>query len=190
MKGFIKQTAAAIGFSAALLTVLGCTHYRDLVDPCWPERYDSMARASVREMTNAQAAQGHKLDTTLWNTYFEADPKTNEPTAELNGAGQAFLRNIARRLPFPDSQLWLQYPYDVTDPAKRDQMIAERKVAIRNFLTIQTKLSGGDHYQIDVHDLVQPTYPSAWTQKAYNGVDIQGKLPGANAGGSSGSSTK
>ena len=36
MKGFIKLTAAGCLFSAALFTLIGCTAYRDAVDPCWP----------------------------------------------------------------------------------------------------------------------------------------------------------
>jgi hypothetical protein len=183
MKGFIKQFAAASCFAAALFTLFGCYHYRELVDPCWPERYNSTARSSVKQMVNAQADKGHKLDQTVWNLYFEKDSKTSEGTANLNEAGKEFLRNIARRQPFPDFQLWLQYPHDVKDGDRREPMVAERKIAIRNFLTTQTKLAGGDNYQIDVHDHVQPTYPAEWTDKAYKGVDIQGKLVVTQGGG-------
>ena len=195
MKGFIRQTAVALGVGAALFTVLGCTHYRELVDPCWPERYNSMARGSVREMHMAQSAQGHKLDTTVWNIYFQID-RTEKgedfPTAKLNGAGEEFLRNISRRQPFPDPQLWLQYPHDVKDPARRAQMIADRKASIRMFMNTQTMPGHGDTYQIDVHDHVMPNYPSEWTIKAWNQIDIQGKLQvqtttgGGGGGGGSG----
>jgi hypothetical protein len=186
MKGFIKHFTAASCFGAALLAVSGCSTYRDLVDPCWPERYNSMARSSVREMSNAQADKGHKLDQTVWNAYFVKNDKTNEGTAVLNEAGKEFLRNLARKQPFPDPQIWLQYPHDVTHTAKREQMLTDRKGAVRNFLTTQTMTAGGDSYQIGVHDHVQPTYPANWTEKAYNAIDIQGKLNITQGGGSSG----
>jgi len=186
MKGFIKQFAAASCSAATLFTVFGCYHYRDLVDPCWPERYNSTARASVREMLNAQADKGHKLDQTIWNSYFEKDAKTYNGTANLNEAGKEFLRNLARRQPFPDFQLWLQYPHDVKNPSMREQMVENRKMAIRSFLTTQTKLGGGDNYQIDVHDHLQPTYPAEWTDKAYKEIDIKGRLPLIQGGGGGG----
>ena len=48
----------------------------------------------------------------------------------------------------------------------------DRKAAIRSFLTMQTKPGGGDLYQIDVHDHLQPTYPAEWTGRAYNAIDL------------------
>ena len=97
MKGFIKQTVAICCFGAGLFTVLGCTAYRDVVDPCWPERYNSMAAHSVRQMSMAQTAQGHKLEQTIWSTFFEVDPKTGDGTGILNDAGKETLRIISRK---------------------------------------------------------------------------------------------
>jgi hypothetical protein len=176
MKGFIKHFAVASSFAASLFMLIGCYHYRELVDPCWPERYNSTARASVREMCTAQSNKGHILDQTIWNSYFERDLKTGDGTAKLNEAGQEVLRYIARRQPFPDFHLWLQYPHDVKDVGKREQVVADRKVAIQNFLSTQTLLGGGDNYQISMHDFVQPTYPAEWAEKAYRAIDMQGKL--------------
>ena len=36
-------------------------------------------------------------------------------------------------------------------------------MAIRNFLTKETKLGGGELFQIDVHDLPMPTAYAEWT---------------------------
>jgi hypothetical protein len=153
MKGFIKQTAAICCFGAGLITVLGCAAYRDVVDPCWPERYNSMASSSVRQMHMAQAAQGHKLEQTIWNTFFETDPKTGEGTSVLTDAGKETLRNLSRKEPVPDFQLWLQYPHDVKDAARRDG------------------IGSGDSYTIDVHDLSMPTYPAEWTGFAMQNIE-------------------
>ncbi len=40
MKGFIAKTVTTVGLSGA---VLGC-YYRDIVDPCYPQRYEYAAR--------------------------------------------------------------------------------------------------------------------------------------------------
>ena len=46
MNGFIPRTV--LGLSTSLLLLAGCAAYRDVVDPCWPERYDSMARHGLK----------------------------------------------------------------------------------------------------------------------------------------------
>ncbi|MBI3821100.1 MAG: hypothetical protein HY289_00295 [Planctomycetes bacterium] len=182
MKGFIKQAAAVGCFSAALFAVLGCQHYREVVDPCWPARYNGMARQSIRDMNGAQEDQGHKLDQTLWNHHFEAG------TDILNAAGKDQLRYISRRQPHPDFQIWLQFPHDVAKD--RDGLIAKRKESIRVFLTTQTMSNNGIAYQIGVHDHAVPTYPSEWTNAAYKkvgddiskGVSITSQAPSGSSG--------
>src|SRR5262245_54336308 len=99
MNGFIKKTATLF-VGVGLTSLVGCCCYPDLVDPCWPERYNTQARHSVIHTTNAQAHNGHVLDQTVWNWYFdtEIDPKTKQPvidpatgrprpSARLNAAG-------------------------------------------------------------------------------------------------------
>src|SRR6516164_5354549 len=99
MKGFIKHAAALSCFGAGLFALLGCGHYRELVDPCWPERYNSMASNSVREMSIAQSDMGHKLDQTIWNYHFDMG------TDNLNAEGRERLLYLSRRQPVPDFQL-------------------------------------------------------------------------------------
>jgi hypothetical protein len=179
MNGFIKQSAAVSVFATALVTVLGCAHYREVVDPCWPERYNSLARQSIRDMHNAQADLGHKLDQTVWDHHFDAG------TDVLNSAGKDQLRYLSRRQPIPDFQIYLQWPHDVSKD--RDALIAKRKDAIRNFLTTQTMVGNGKAYNIEVHDLPVPTYPSEWTEAALRkaGQDITKGMvtPGTGSGG-------
>ena len=176
MKRFMKHFAAASCFGAALLTVMGCEHYRGCGDSCWTKPDNSTVYGRVRERQNAQTDQGHKLEQVVWNSYFAKDERTNESTSTLNEPGREFLRHVARCQPFPDPQIWLQYPTDVTDTNKRDQIIAERRIAIRKFLTTQTPLGGGEKYQIAVLDPVVRTDAAAWTEKAKRPIDIRGKV--------------
>src|SRR4051812_19110825 len=40
---------------------------KDLYDPCWPERYNTLARRSVNHAMAPQVMNGHVLDQTVWN---------------------------------------------------------------------------------------------------------------------------
>jgi hypothetical protein len=176
MKQFMKHFTAASCFGAALLTVMGCEHYRGCVDSCWTKPDNSTAHDRVREMQNVQTDHGHKLEQVVWNSYFAKDERTKESTSTLNETGREFLRHLARCQPFPDPQIWLQYPSDVTDTRKHDQIIAERRIAIRKFLTTQTHLGGGEKYQIAVLDPVVRTDAAASTEKAKRAIDVWGKV--------------
>jgi hypothetical protein len=139
-------------------------------------------------MRNAQTDHGRKLEQTVWNSYFAKDERTHESTATLNETGKEFLRQLARSQSFPDPQIWLQYPSDVTDTSKHDQIIAERRIAIRNFLSKETHLGGDYKYQIAVLDPAERTDAAAWAATAKKGIDIGGKRTGdqRDAGSASG----
>lgn len=185
MKGFIKHAATGICFSAALIPFVGCYHYRELVDPCWPERYNGMARQSVRDISNAQADQGHILDQTVWNWHFKADEKTGGATDELNAAGIEHLKYISRRLPAPDTQLYLQNAQDIAYDGKADpqtfvktrQQLNDRRIAaIQRVMATQT-FSGAGNFTVAVHDFAPPginARPIIGNQKTTN---IQGAVP-------------
>lgn len=179
MKGFIRQTAAVFAFGSLLFAGVGCYHYRELVDPCWPERYNAMARQSIRDIHNAQADKGHVLDQTIWNYHFESDPKTGAPTDKLNAMGIEHLKYLSRKLPSPDPQLYLQHSQDIpyasnVAPEKlidqRNQLNNRRSQAIERFLATQTIGRPGT-YQIAVHDFAPPSYPPGWTQNAISNVE-------------------
>jgi hypothetical protein len=176
MKRFIKHFTAASCLGAALFTVMGCGHDRGCVDSCWPKPHNSTALDRVHEMQNARTDHGHKLEQVVWNNYFAKDERTGDGTTTLNETGQEFLRHLARCQPLPDPQIWLQYPSDVTDTSKHDQVIAERRIAIRKFLTKETHLGDGEKYQIAVLDPGERTGTVAWTEKAKKATDIRGKL--------------
>jgi hypothetical protein len=157
MKGFFPRTALALSVSLSL--VAGCATYRELVDPCWPERYDSMARHAVNEAAYAQAYNGHVLDQTVWNYHFESDPKTGAPTARLTPAGMEHLKYISRRRPAPDTRIYLATAQDIpglaTQPADkilevRAKLNSDRIAAIQRFLAIQT--GSPVAFAIEIHD--------------------------------------
>ena len=174
MKGFITKTVTGLCLSITLSALGGCNHYRDIVDPCWPERYNSLARQSVRDLSNAQAEKGHILDQTIWNWHFEADAKGGQG-ATLNGAGIETLKLISRRLPAPDFQIYLQTAQDLpytagVAPEKyvadRNKLNERRIQAIQNFLAAQAPKSGAGAYTVGVHDFVAPGIPANVTDAA------------------------
>jgi|SRR6516165_6235649 hypothetical protein len=157
MNGFIPRTV--LGLSTSLLLLAGCAAYRDVVDPCWPERYNSMARHSVNEANNAQSFNGHVLDQTVWNYHFEHDPRTGAPTAKLTAAGIEHLNYISRRRPAADTHIFLATAHDIPGLAElpaekaiaiRIKLNEDRIATIRNYLAIQTGAPGA--YAIDIHD--------------------------------------
>src|SRR5436190_13415506 len=104
MNGFIKKAAkrtlrralAGLVFGAGSMALMGCTQYRQHVDPCWPERYDNLARQTVRATFDAQAYNGHVLDQTIWNWDLELDEK-GQPTDRLTHSAQDRLKYLIRR---------------------------------------------------------------------------------------------
>lgn len=153
MKGLIRKCLSVLGLTGGLALAVGCDHYRNLVDPCWPERYSYQSRTTIRETFAAQANNGHVLDQTVWSYHFE--PGTDKLTA----AGKAHLAVLARRRPAVDPTIYLQMAddlaYDPKDPNKlaseRAGLHAKRAQAIQNYLAAHTAGRGVD-FQVVVHD--------------------------------------
>src|SRR5437763_13885113 len=139
MKGFVGKAVALLGWAGALAGG-GCCHYRDLVDPCYPERYVYQARAETNAAFAPQVSNGHVLDQTIWNYHFEAG------TDRLTPGGLEHLAYLARRRPAADPVVYLQTAHDLaynpSNPrdltAKREDLDAKRKAAIQNYLAAQT----------------------------------------------------
>ena len=152
MKGLIRKAAAALCCVSAAGGV-GCVTYHDLVDPCYPARYDAQARHEVADSYAPQIANGHVLDQTVWNSDFEAG------TDKLTGGGMEHLAYMARRRPQPDPVVYLETAHDVYyDPARPNEMAdkradldARRATATQNFLAAQTAGRRGE-FQVLVHD--------------------------------------
>src|SRR3954453_10883192 len=96
MNGFSAKAMTALALATAAAASQGCYGYRDLVDPCYPQRYSFMARKEVKAALAPQVNNGHVLDQTMWNYHFE--PGTDRLTA----GGIEHLAYLARRRPAPD----------------------------------------------------------------------------------------
>jgi hypothetical protein len=137
MNGFIRKAAALAGLIAGSA---GCYQYRDWVDPCYPMRYNAMARIEVNSGMAPQVQNGHVLDQTVWNYYFEPG------TDRLTPLGLDRLAYLARRRPCPDPNVFLQTAqdlvYDPTAPERtaeaRQALDDNRKAAVQRFLVQQT----------------------------------------------------
>lgn len=141
MKGFITKAWQGLCVSGGLLAVAGCLPcYHNVVDTCYPERYNAMARSEVNGAFGTQVQNGHVLDQTMWNFYFEPG------TARLTPGGVDHLIYLARRRPAPDTTVYVQTAQDVAyNPAAPDQMAkaratldAERAAAVQRFLGAET----------------------------------------------------
>jgi hypothetical protein len=188
MKGFIRK-AAAVLCCAAGAGGLGCYTYHDLVDPCYPERYNFQARKEVVASYSPQIQNGHVLDQTVWNYDFEAG------TDKLTGGGLEHLAYMARRRPAPDTTVYLQtaqdVAYDSAKPddlgAKRQDIDAKRVVAIQKFLNAQTGGRRGE-FTVLIHDPSEVGVTGLWGDLEYTGVlgRVRGGLQTGGSAGATG----
>jgi hypothetical protein len=160
MNGIIKRAAAAC-LGGGLTLTCGCGLYRDLVDPCYPARYNAMAIESVNDTFAAQINNGHVLDQTVWNYHFERG------TAKLSSMGEQHLAYLARRRPCPDAKVFLQTAQDVVyDPASpgefakaRSKLDGERTQTVLNYLQAQTA-GRPVAFDVTVHDPAEAGIPA------------------------------
>jgi hypothetical protein len=141
MKGLIAKTVTAVCLAGGGLAAAGgCYGYHDLVDPCYPQRYEYAARQEVKQSFSPQIMNGHILDQTVWNYHFEPG------TANLTPGGMEFLAYVGRRRPCPDPTIYLQVaqdiPYDPAAPERfieaRNNLDAKRMSVIQDYLNAQT----------------------------------------------------
>jgi hypothetical protein len=160
MNGFIARTLTAACLAGGFGSLTGCYGYRDLVDPCYPWRYNWQAEQSVCEVRSAQINNGHVLDQTIWNWHFERG------TDKLNPAGLDKLTTLARRRPHPDPVLYLATAGSDpasgdlatnpdTMPQDRNKLNDARIAAIQKYLAAQTD-GRGLAFQVYVHDPAEP----------------------------------
>jgi len=208
MKRYLTHMLAAAGVASPLLT--GCS-FRNLVDPCWPDRYNETARQEVVGAFSPQVQNGHILDQTIWNYMFD------NGSDELNGYGKQKLDYFVRQRPAPDPNLYLQTAHDVayssTEPERvgevRRDLDLKRVQSIQKYLAAQTvgrpmsfEVCIHDPYPVGVHaqygasefrtvvSSSSSTMGSGMTGSTTNtngsqtGQGQQGQAGGASAGGS------
>jgi len=211
MNGFITRALTVACLGVGLTTLGGCKVLEYFYDPCYPERYEAEARKPVIAAFATQACNGHVLDQTVWNAFF------NDGTAELTPGGQQYLDYLARRRPHPDTKLFLQTAYDIKyEPKygagelpevlskaqqefvnKRAKLDQERVVAVQAYL--QANTAGRPMvWEVAVHDpspvgmsatpvglIIQRHYASA-----QGFMPSQGTGPGLTSGGPTGPSSR
>ncbi len=189
MKGIITKGLTAACLTAGLTAGGGCDVYRNLVDPCYPERYTYEARQEVRAAFGPQVHNGHVLDQTVWNYHFEPG------TDKLTPGGMAHLGYLARRRPSPDCIVFLQTAQDVSyDPAApekfadaRTKLDNGRIKAVQNYLNAQTA-GRGVSFDVAVHDPAETGLAASSVGVSITKMNtgFQGNLPAtAGAGASS-----
>jgi uncharacterized membrane protein YgcG len=192
MDGIIHKCAKAVVLSAGLVTFVGC--YRDVVDTCYPDRYNFVAHNTVCATLKAQVNNGHVLDQTLWNWHFE------EGKANLNDAGQEQVQALLRRRPQPDTVIYLQTAQvgsnlDVKfDPAAPEKTAVARKSlddARRESVKTFVKALGASDLNVQIMDPHDPTQISLPAEQGARTIGLwnanaQGKMSSSGGGGGGG----
>jgi hypothetical protein len=187
MKGFIR-TARAACLLAGVVALVGChSGYRDVVDPCYPERYSFVSHNIVCGIRKTQVNNGHILDQTVWNWHFDYGKSV------LNAAGMDHLTYLVRRRPSPDTVIYLATAHDLrynpAEPGKLAELRADldgRRIdAIRSFLNAHAP--GPDmNFQILVHDPAEPGMPAQQAQVSIGQWNSSAIGTGIGSGGSAG----
>ena len=183
MKRFLSFTMALGVFGA-----LGCVSgekYRDVLDPCYPERYTAQARNAVISSFAPQVENGHVLDQTISNHHFEVAGD------KLTEGGMDKLDQLMRRRPQPDSRVFLatarDLKYTLEDNDKfaptRESLDKKRVASIQKYLGAQTA-GRPMSFDILVHD------PAPFNLNAESGalmirslqIQYTGVLGGAGGG--------
>src|SRR5882757_7179326 len=113
MNGFIKKQAVGMCLIGGLAALAGCSCYRDIVDPCYPARYEAESRSLVLGGMAPQVNNGHVLEQTIWNYNFETS------------GGVTSLAYLARRRPAPDPVVYVQTAQDLPLDATTVDKFAE-----------------------------------------------------------------
>ncbi|GIW82442.1 MAG: hypothetical protein KatS3mg105_4249 [Gemmatales bacterium] len=183
MKGFIKNALGMAAATGAIWFASGCgPQYHNVVDPCYPERYNNMARQEVNEGFARQIQNGHILDQTVWNSDFRRG------TAELAGPGMQRLNYIVRRRPQPNTTVYVQTAQDVRyDPQNPDAFVEMRNTldrqrieAVRNYL--EAASAGRNlNFNVVLHDPAAPDMNGAFMQQQMRTIRFnptpQGTIP-------------
>jgi hypothetical protein len=199
MNRFVRAAAVA-AIAAGGAGSVGCVHtdrsagpadkthgdgmrYRNWVDTCYPERYNATARQEVIAPFASQVNNGHVLNQTIWNWYFEPG------TDKLTPAGMAKLDSIAQERPGPDPKLYLQAARDLrVTPDNQDKLgdlrndlTVRRAVSLQRYMASQPSINAVT-YEVFVHDPPTAGISAEFAASSYRG-QVQGYRGGLSAGG-------
>jgi len=119
MKRGTRKTWLAGLLSASLVSLTGCYGtYNDLVDPCYPERYNCQARAEVQSRIAMQSKNGLDIEQTLYNYHFKPN------SADIAPSGQNLLTRVATRRPSAFKEVFVQNSFDAVTDANFDPATA------------------------------------------------------------------
>jgi hypothetical protein len=201
MNGFIKKQAASLCVIGGLAALAGCSCYRDIVDPCYPARYNAEARNLTINGMAPQVNNGHVLEQTIWNYHFDMG------SDKLTPGGVQALAYLARRRPTPDPVVYVQTAQDIPLDAgsvdkfadERSKLDGKRVEAVRKALAAMTA-GRGVNFEVLVHDPHEVGMSSNAMLRQINSRDagMQGVLsapsgtvganPASTGGGGGGSS--
>ncbi|HEV8059146.1 MAG TPA: hypothetical protein VGP68_04715 [Gemmataceae bacterium] len=194
MNGFIKKQAAGLCLIGGLAALSGCACYRDIVDPCYPARYEAESRNLTIGAMAPQVNNGHVLEQTIWNYHFEAG------TDKLTPGGVQALAYLARRRPSPDPVIYVQTAQDLTLDAvtvdkfadERGKLDGRRVEAVRKSLAALTA-GRGVNFEVLVHDPHEVGMTANFMARQVNLRDagVQGVLtaPSSSTSGGGGASS-
>lgn len=186
-------TASLLG----LLSLTGCAPYRNLVDVCWPQRYNYTARREVVDGFAPQVQNGHVLDQTIWNYYFERG------TDKLHPIGVEKLKYLARRRPQPDPNLFLATANDIdVDPENAEKFSQmRRELDSKRVAAVQRYLNGymdgrQVQFEVAIHDPAEVGINATYAQGTSRLVNaatqtgplgsLMGTQPGQTGGSTAG----
>ena len=186
MKGFIVRRLVVGGLLGSAVASTGCYtswswRARELYDPCYPERYNAVARDEVVAVFGPQVQNGHILDQTVWNYHFVAG------SDELHPGGMDKLKQLIHRRPCPDPTVYLataqDLNYSATAPEdfvqKRADLDARRVEAVQKYLNAQTA-GRNVTWQVVVHDPAEVGLHATPMNRSIGLMqnNFQGVLPG------------
>ena len=183
MKGFITKGLTTACLAGVLALAGGCELYHNLVDPCYPQRYEYMSRQEANAAMAPQVSNGQVLDQTVWNYHFDSG------TDRLNAAGMEHLSYLARRRPAPDAVVYLQTAQDIAfDANAPDKFAYAANRSGQSPRAVGSKVLERDHgraatsFEVAVHDPSNVGLPAAslggrWQVSRRHTEDVSG-IPG------------
>lgn len=194
MNGFIRKSGTAAYLIGGLSLLAGCYRYGEIVDRCYPQRYNWQAQQEVCEALAPQVNNGHVLDQTVWNWHFERG------SSNLTLVGINHLQYLIRRRPQPDPCIYIAAAHDILynseAPADlyvqaRSKLDQSRVESVQKFVSAETA-GRGLTFQVLVHDPAEkylgagPVQSQISGTTGYNRAFVGSRSAGGGGGGGGG----